>query len=37
VVSAEIFVTGGGPGSAYATVTDNITGDPTFIPAQVAP
>jgi hypothetical protein len=37
VVSAEIFVTEGGPGSAYATVTDNITGDPTFIPAQSAP
>jgi PKD repeat protein len=36
-ISAEVFVTGGGPGSAYATVTDNITGDPTFIPAQAAP
>jgi hypothetical protein len=36
-ISAEIFVTGGGPGSVYATVTDNVTGDPTFIPAQIAP
>ncbi len=36
-ISAEIFVTGGGPGSVYATVIDNVTGDPVFIPAQPAP
>ncbi|HVN76253.1 MAG TPA: PKD domain-containing protein [Thermoanaerobaculaceae bacterium] len=36
-VSAEIFVTGGGPGTVYATVIDNLTGDPVFIPAQLAP
>ena len=36
-ISAEIFVTGGGPGTVYATVIDNLTGDPIFIPAQPAP
>lgn len=36
-ISAVIIVTGGGPGSVYATVIDNVTGDPVFIPAQPAP
>jgi PKD repeat protein len=36
-VTAEIRVTDGGPGFAYASVIDNKTGDPNFIPAQLAP
>jgi hypothetical protein len=32
-----ITVVGGGPGLVYATVIDNQTGDPNFIPAQAAP
>jgi PKD repeat protein len=36
-VSAVITVTGGGPGTAYATVIDNQTGDPNFVPAEAAP
>jgi hypothetical protein len=36
-ISAVIEVTGGGPGTVYATVIDNQTGDPVFIPAQPAP
>lgn len=37
VISAEITVTAGGPGFVYATVIDNLTGDPIFVPAQLAP
>ncbi len=37
VISAVIEVTGGGPGTAYATVIDSQTGDPNFILAQPAP
>lgn len=37
VVSAVIEVTGGGPGMAYATITDWQTGDPFLVLAQVAP
>jgi hypothetical protein len=36
-VTAEIRVTDGGPGFAYASVIDTLTGDPNFIPAQLAP
>ncbi len=36
-ISAVIQVTGGGPGTAYATVIDSQTGDPNFILAQPAP
>ncbi len=36
-ISAVIEVTGGGPGTAYATVIDSQTGDPNFIQAQPAP
>jgi len=36
-ITAEIRVTGGGPGFAYATVIDTKTGDPNFIPAQLTP
>lgn len=36
-VTAEIRVTDGGPGFAYASVIDNKTGDPNFIPAQLTP
>ena len=36
-ITAEIRVTDGGPGFAYATVIDNKTGDPNFIPAQLTP
>jgi hypothetical protein len=36
-VSAVMTVVGGGPGLAYATVIDNQTGDPNFIPAQPTP
>jgi len=36
-ISAEITVTSGGPGFVYATVIDNLTGDPMFIPGQLAP
>jgi hypothetical protein len=36
-VSAVVTVTDGGPGFVYATVIDNQTGDPNFIPAQQAP
>ena len=36
-ITAEIRVTDGGPGFAYATVIDNKTGDPNFIPAQFTP
>jgi hypothetical protein len=36
-ISAEITVNDGGPGFAYATVIDNKTGDPNFIPAQPVP
>jgi len=37
VVSAVVTVTAGGPGFVYATVIDNTTNDPMFIPAQLAP
>ena len=37
VISAVIQVTNGGPGAVYATVIDNVTGDPNFILAQAAP
>jgi len=36
-ISAEITVNDGGPGFAYASVIDNKTGDPNFIPAQPVP
>ena len=36
-ISAIIQVTDGGPGTVYATVIDNLTGDPNFILAQPAP
>ena len=36
-ISAVIQVTDGGPGTVYATVIDNNTGDPNFILAQTAP
>jgi PKD repeat protein len=36
-VSAVITVVSGGPGYAYASVVDNVTGDPVFIGAQLAP
>jgi hypothetical protein len=36
-ITAEIMVTGGGPGFVYATVIDFKTGDPNFIPAQQVP
>ena len=36
-ISAVIQVTGGGPGTVYATVIDAQTGDPNFILAQPAP
>ena len=36
-ISAVIQVTDGGPGTAYATVIDNLTGDPNFILARAAP
>ena len=36
-VTAEIRVSDGGPGFAYASVIDNMTGDPNFIPAQLTP
>jgi PKD repeat protein len=36
-VSAEITVTSGGPGYAYATVIDSMTGDPNFVAAQPVP
>ncbi len=36
-ISAVIQVTAGGPGTVYATVIDNVTGDPNFILAQAAP
>ncbi|TAM49014.1 MAG: PKD domain-containing protein [Acidobacteria bacterium] len=36
-ISAVIQVTDGGPGTVYATVIDNLTGDPNFILAQPAP
>jgi hypothetical protein len=36
-ISAEVTVTGGGPGTVYATVIDNLTGDPVFVPGQQAP
>jgi hypothetical protein len=36
-ITAEIRVTDGGPGFAYASVIDNKTGDPNFIPAQQVP
>jgi PKD repeat protein len=36
-ISAVITVSDGGPGFVYATVIDNKTGDPNFIPAQQAP
>jgi len=36
-ISAVITIRGGGPGFVYATVIDNLTGDPNFIPAQPAP
>jgi len=36
-ITAEIRVTDGGPGFAYASVIDNKTGDPNLIPAQAAP
>jgi PKD repeat protein len=36
-ISAVITVVGGGPGLVYATVIDNQTGDPNFIPAERAP
>ncbi|HUK14656.1 MAG TPA: hypothetical protein VLW17_15265, partial [Thermoanaerobaculaceae bacterium] len=36
-ISAVVTVRAGGPGFVYATVIDNITGDPTFIPGQLAP
>jgi PKD repeat protein len=36
-ITAEIRVTDGGPGFAYATVIDNKTGDPNSIPAQLTP
>jgi hypothetical protein len=36
-ITAEITVNAGGPGFAYATVIDTLTGDPNFIPAQFTP
>jgi PKD repeat protein len=36
-ITAEIAVNAGGPGFAYATVIDTLTGDPNFIPAQLSP
>jgi hypothetical protein len=36
-VTAEIRVSDGGPGFAYASVIDTKTGDPNFIPAQLTP
>ncbi|MFI5167239.1 MAG: PKD domain-containing protein [Thermoanaerobaculales bacterium] len=36
-VSAEVTVLAGGPGFAYATVIDNLTNDPMYVPAQLAP
>ncbi len=36
-ITAEVTVTAGGPGFAYATVIDTLTGDPNFIPAQFTP
>ncbi|HVN76108.1 MAG TPA: PKD domain-containing protein [Thermoanaerobaculaceae bacterium] len=36
-ISAVVFVTGGGPGTVYATVIDNMTGDPLYIPAKPLP
>ncbi|NWG00775.1 MAG: PKD domain-containing protein, partial [Thermoanaerobaculaceae bacterium] len=37
VVSAVIQVRSGGPGFAYASVIDNLTGDPIFVPAYILP
>jgi PKD repeat protein len=37
VISAEIVVRTGGPGFAYASVIDNITGDPIFVPGHSSP
>jgi PKD repeat protein/GH25 family lysozyme M1 (1,4-beta-N-acetylmuramidase) len=36
-IAAEIIVTGGGPAYAYASVIDNLTGDPSFTPGVAAP
>jgi hypothetical protein len=37
VISAEIVVRAGGPGFAYASVIDPLTGDPIFVPAYMLP
>jgi len=36
-ISAVIVVKSGGPGFAYASVIDSVTGDPMLVPAQLAP
>jgi type 1 fimbria pilin len=36
-ISAEIIVTSGGPAYAYASVIDNVTGDPAFTAGMLAP
>ncbi|MBI4914397.1 MAG: PKD domain-containing protein, partial [Acidobacteria bacterium] len=37
LISAVVRVTSGGPGFAYASVVDSLTGDPVFVGGQLAP